>query len=239
MPQIFIDTNVYLDFYQSSKDRLAVFGELQQNIESIVFVQQSLKEFLRNRTERLSKLSKDVSNSLTSGIYTTAIITEMKEFKQIAELQRQIKVLGKSICNELDQWRDNMAMDPVLQAYHDLVMPAKNYFGASPEAFEKAKTRKLLGYPPTSPDKHTIGDELIWETLLACCQQDLIIVSRDKTFTNNFSVLQMEFNRPDRKLILITSSLSEALNKIGKNSKIVAQAESQMQNDILQNAQED
>ncbi|MBC8726753.1 hypothetical protein F6X37_36380, partial [Paraburkholderia sp. 31.1] len=48
----------------------------------------------------------------------------------------------------------------------------------------------MLGKPPTSPGKDTIGDELIWETLVACVKDDLIIVSGDKTFSNNIPVLK-------------------------------------------------
>ena len=37
-----------------------------------------------------------------------------------------------------------------------------------------ANNRKLLGNPPTSPDKHTIGDEIIWEMILENIKDDYI-----------------------------------------------------------------
>jgi hypothetical protein len=39
----------------------------------------------------------------------------------------------------------------------------------------------LLGNPPSSPDKITIGDEVIWELLLAKLREDLIVVTGDGT----------------------------------------------------------
>ena len=70
----------------------------------------------------------------------------------------------------------------------------------------------MLGNPPTSPDKHTIGDELIWEMLLANMKEDLVVVTGDRTFLENESLLKEEFSsKTGKTLILITKKFSSAL----------------------------
>jgi hypothetical protein len=83
-------------------------------------------------------------------------------------------------------------------------------------AIEKAHRRKLLGNPPCSPDKYTIGDEVIWELLLKL-REDLIIVTRDSTYDDHFPILRDEYkDKTGRNLLLITGKLSEAVQKIGE-----------------------
>lgn len=74
---------------------------------------------------------------------------------------------------------------------------------------EKAKKRKLLGNPPTSRDKTSIGDEVIWESHISKC--DIVIVSRDKTYTRNNDLLKTEFtNKTGNQLLHITDKITSA-----------------------------
>jgi len=56
MTLIYIDTNVYLDFYQAAHDTVAIFDELYEVRESLVITEQTGIEFARNRNSRLSQL---------------------------------------------------------------------------------------------------------------------------------------------------------------------------------------
>jgi predicted nucleic acid-binding protein len=49
MTRIYIDTNVFLDFYQSATDRMAVFQQLFERVDCIILPEQTVKEFRRNR----------------------------------------------------------------------------------------------------------------------------------------------------------------------------------------------
>jgi hypothetical protein len=81
----------------------------------------------------------------------------------------------------------------------------------------KAQCRKLLGNPPSSPDKYTVGDEVILELLLANVKEDLIIVADDKTYSKNFPLLAEEYHqRTKRKLLLVTERFDHALEAIGQ-----------------------
>lgn len=85
------------------------------------------------------------------------------------------------------------------------------------QAIDRAHQRKLLGNSPCSPDKYSVGDEVIWELLLDHMKDDLIVVTRDRTFHNNRSLLSEEYRRRTGKtLLLVTEEFAEALQAIGQ-----------------------
>ncbi len=80
----------------------------------------------------------------------------------------------------------------------------------------EAHRRKLLGNPPTSAKKQTIGDEANWEVLLECCREDLILWTRDGTYAENEDYLAAEYkHRTGKYLLLITERFSDAIKRMG------------------------
>jgi hypothetical protein len=129
------------------------------------------------------------------------------------------------MAKQLRDWINNDSSDLVLTKFHQLIEKT-TILPTTTSALEKAQMRKKIGEPPTSPDKHTIGDELIWETLIESCADDLIVVSWDNAFINYEAILKGEFGSSGKKqLLLVTENLSEALKYIGKPSKDVDNAE--------------
>lgn len=227
MTKIYIDTNVYLDFYQASTDRLEVFKEIERHGKNIVIVTQTISEFLRNRVQRLELLAQHVEKSTSGGIYTTTIIRELQQFDEIVTRQKEIKKLSATMVETLHKWRDHADSDPLFSAIHKITESALT-ITPTDQAFKLAKRRKLVGDPPTSPDKQTIGDELIWEALLESIKEDLIIVTRDRTFSLNVALLAAEFETATTKKLKVTPQLSEALTLIGEASPLVAEAEKEL-----------
>lgn len=77
---------------------------------------------------------------------------------------------------------------------------------------------KKIGNPPVS-DKYSIGDEINWEIVLENVKDDLIIVGRDNTFTNNLNFLQKDFHKKNGKIIhSLTDSISKAFELAGINT---------------------
>src|SRR5262249_28708516 len=159
MARIYIDTNVVLDFYQSAKDRLVVFHELGVPANSVVLTEQTIREFQRNRAVRLSDLAQKVEKSAEVNIYTTAIVRDMPAFSEWEKARDAAKGYARAIARQLRNWAADESSDPVYLEFAKLTA-ADTRLTTTPEAIEKAKTRKALGEPPTSPDKHTIGDEV-------------------------------------------------------------------------------
>lgn len=227
MTLIYIDTNVYLDFYQAAHDPIAVFDELHKVRENLVITEQTGKEFARNRNSRLAQLVGNIKKSNATTPYTVSVVRETPEFKEWLTAQKVAEAAVKKLAVRIDTWIMDEDQDPVTKGIKKLIGEMVRYH-TTDAAIEKAKLRKILGNPPTSPDKHTIGDELIWETLLEQCDENLIIVSRDRTFLENYGLLRAEYEGETRTLLSVTKNLSDALKAIGKPAVEIAKAEKEV-----------
>lgn len=118
--------------------------------------------------------------------------------------------------------------DPVLTAFEKLVSAAK-VVGFDDALVERARRRKVLGQPPTSPDKHTVGDEVIWESLMTWKDDDLVIVTRDKSYLDNRAILKKEFfSATGKTLIEVTTSLAAGLKAVGQDAGKIEEAEKKL-----------
>ncbi|WP_133167875.1 PIN domain-containing protein [Burkholderia gladioli] len=229
MTKLFIDTNIYLDFYRSASDRLSLFDELKKLKSTLIISEQGYREFQRNRTAQLINLISEIKRTSSISIYTTAVVQDMAEHKKATLLQSQVRKIGGQLKSKIEAMLESKpGDDPVFDAYNDLT---KNcvFIETKEELIIKAKTRKILGNPPTSPDRHSICDELLWEELISFCNEDLIIVSKDKTFTENKKILRDEFSKinPGKNLEII-KSVSEALKILGTVSDRLESTEAEM-----------
>lgn len=224
----YIDTNVFLDFYQSSTDRLAVFEDILARAGNVLLTQQTVEEFRRNRVARLTQLASAVRKGPHGQIHTTAVVQALPGFQDWVKARDATQAAALEIAKDLTSWVHDEQSDPVLIAFEKLVAGARN-IPTSFDLVSKAKTRKLLGSPPTSPDKHTIGDELNWECLLTWTGSDIVIVTRDKTYLDNQAILKREFGvATGHHLALVTDSLSLGLEKIGLASEKIKEAEKKL-----------
>lgn len=241
---IFIDTNIYLDFYQSQNDaELSFLYDLIKIKNSIISTDQVEMEFKNNRQKVIKgSLNKIAVPNIISfpafalkirGVKKTnrinkefkARVLKFKDYfaKVMLEPKRYDKVY--KACQEIFEFKSNL----------NLKRPDKKRY----EIRRLAKKRFMLGYPPRKKDDISIGDAINWEWIIACCdreKKDVIIVSRDsdygitfnnKSFLNDW--LSEEFKKrisPRRKVIL-TNRLSEGLKKLSVNiSKKAVEAES-------------
>jgi predicted nucleic acid-binding protein len=236
MSVVYIDTNVFLDFYQSGTDRLLVFQEILERSSCVLLTQQTVDEFYRNRVARLTKLAESIEKSAQHQIFTTAVVRELPGFKSWCEARDATKVAALEIAKELRSWMIDPNADLVLKAFNQLVCATRT-IPTDSNLIILAHTRKLLGNPPTSPDKHTIGDELIWETLIQGANDDIVVVSRDKSFMDNSALLATEFETKTKwRLLLVTDSLTEALVRVGRASEKIKVAEQEMPKPIPSNS---
>ncbi|MBI3410977.1 MAG: DUF4935 domain-containing protein [Planctomycetes bacterium] len=220
MARIYPDTNRFVDFYRTSHEKIVVLDELLKIAGSIVLTEQTITEFRRNRVSQLKKLIKqfrDASKSCNAD--KPALLLELPEYKELAELVSQCKKKRKEIVRHLEQLVEDEQKDPVAQRFLALAGDAAlTKLKLTNETIDRAHKRKFLGNPPCSPDRYTVGDEVIWELLLENMKDDLIVVTEDGTFHENLSLLREEYqHRTEKKLLLVTKKLSEALELIGQN----------------------
>lgn len=229
MTKLFVDTNIYLDFYRNAHDRLSLFEELKKLKNSLIISEQGYREFQRNRTSQLLKLAGEIKRTSSISIFTAALVRDMVEHQQAISLQAEVRKLGIDLISKINAMLDpEPGDDPVLDAYKNLTEIC-TFIKTKEDLINKAKTRKLLGNPPVSPDRHSVCDELQWEELLEFCNEDLIVVSNDRAFTDNKKILMDEFAcvKSGRKLTIV-KSVSEALKALGAVSDRLEATEAEM-----------
>lgn len=228
MTLVYIDTNVFLDFYQASTDRLVVFEDILRLSKKVLLTQQTVNEFRRNRIARLTALAETIRKGPHPQRYTTAVVQALPAFQEWTKARDAAKNAAGEIANELTSWVTKEESDLVLVAFEKLVSSAK-VIDFDDALIERARRRKVLGQPPTSPDKHTVGDELNWECLLTWAEEDLVVVTRDKSFLNNRAILKKEFEATTgRALVELTDSLAAGLKATGETSDKIEAAEKKL-----------
>lgn len=218
--KIYIDTNIYLDFYQASTDRLAALNDIEGLRRDILMPQQTAEEFRRNRAARLSALAKAIEGSNRLTVHTTAAIRDLPEFSAWTKSRDGAIECGRVVAGAVRDWLHQPDHDPVALAFERIVAGA-TCLSTAEAAVHRAQRRKLLGQPPASPDRHTIGDELIWETLVAAPKWDLTLVSRDRGFRDHQILLADEYRQANGGSLVITDSLREAFAAHGSASPAI------------------
>lgn len=222
---VYVDTNIFLDFYQAATDRVEAFEEIVARAEHIVLPAQTVDEFKRNRLSCLENLVATLEKTPPPTIYTVAAIRSLPMFKEWESLRDHARKVTNALIKEVQKWIDDPTTDPVLQSFEQLTRKAMRV-PTTDDLVRLAQRRKLLGQPPTTPNKHTIGDELIWESLLSFLRDDLVLVTRDKSFLLNESILRSEFSTATGcKLECVTRLLSKAFDLIKSPSSVIAKSE--------------
>lgn len=216
MGKIYIDTNILIGFYESSEDALTILDDLKAYASNLIFPHQTITEFSRNRQMVLRKTINDFSKSTKFNFHCTSIIKHSEHYDDLVKKVNSARDIAKLLVMDLEKSL-NAKEDKAIHKIANLISEDGIQLARDDDdMFAAAQKRKLLGNPPFSKDKITICDELIWEVLLASCEDDLVIVTRDRGFLDYETILASEFKRKkDRKLLKITQKLSEALTLIG------------------------
>ena len=190
MPKIFIDANIYLDFYNNNSVK-AMLSPLEEIAEHIISTEQVVNEVLRNRVKTAKKLLKEdyqkwalvkpsIPDFLTKEAVAEIFPTISNELNDCEMQFNKLKKLSQEIYSK--------ALEHVALGDDEISKRLKAIFKApltpSAEELTKARHRKELGNPP---GKHNdpIGDEITWEQLLCYRREnnsELWIVSKDEDF---------------------------------------------------------
>ena len=213
MAKIYVDTNRLIDFYRAAPGKCIQLEELEKQKRYLVLTEQTITEFRRNRVGELTRLKKAFQTE--HHLVNAGILQQLPEYK---ELEKTYQRKRPQILEYLKELIDDEKKDSVAQAILALSQDsAVKCFKLNQAVIATAHRRKLLGNPPSSPDKYTVGDEVIWEVLLANVKEDLIIVTDDETYPENFPLLAEEYHqRTKRKLLLVTERFDHALKAIGQ-----------------------
>ncbi len=228
---IFIDTNIYLDFYRSQNNiELSLLYELLKIKDMIITTDQVKMEFKKNRQRVIMKSLSEIPTP--NNISFPAFASKIKGVKKTNRINKELKArVGKFKDYLTKVMLEPKRYDKVYQACQEIFEHRSNLNLKRPdkkryEIRHLAKKRFILGYPPRKNEDITIGDAINWEWIIACCnreRKDVVIISRDSDYGINFDNknflndwLNEEFKSrisPRRKAIL-TNKLSEGLKKL-------------------------
>jgi hypothetical protein len=217
MTSVCIDTNLFLELYESEEDPGAIFADIGVLREQLVFPDIIFDEFLRNRPKVLDRIAEDVRRRETGEVRVPSVL---RGNPNVAALQRAGEEYNRvvwALYADIQDLIAESATDPVARAFTDLSRdPGVRVFRRTDDLITRAHRRKLLGNPPKSTGTDTVGDELVWETLLLNLEGDLILVTRDRTYHYHAAYLTQEYRERIGGGLTITDRISDALALAGR-----------------------
>jgi predicted nucleic acid-binding protein len=228
---VFIDTNIFLDFYRDSNEAtLSLLERLKPVRDYIISTYQVEMEFLKNRQRvlvaSLQKLKPQPQVVVPAIFAASGTSASLKQLNKTAG--RKAELIRKRIVNLLKAPSQN---DVVYQTLTEVCQSTAGHVLTRDMPIRKqikrlACRRFMLGYPPRKQTDTSIGDALNWEWLIHCgksLQGKILIVSRDGDygtsvqadhFLNDHLLREYRDRVGPKKSIALTSRLSDALKQL-------------------------
>ncbi|HQE50232.1 MAG TPA: PIN domain-containing protein [Fervidobacterium sp.] len=235
MTKIFIDTNIFLGLYESNEDTIEIFKDIEKVKDKLVFPRQVYDEFLRNRDQKLRRLKSNIKTNYKIEMHPTSLVRSSTEYNQLEKIKEDCIKVKKSLIQKIEEMIVDSSKDPIFSQFIQLYNSASVMkIERSDALIQKAFFRKLTGNPPISSKKDSVGDGIIWESLLEHVTDDLILISRDGDFKDYSTFLIDEYRSKTEKSLFIVETLSEALKYVGEEpSDKLVQFEEEQKKRIL------
>jgi hypothetical protein len=225
---IFIDTNIFLDFYRFQGDsRLPLLDQISQNSNRIITSEQVQMEFKKNRQKVILELLKQMESPNWKVLMAPSFLADTKLAKAILKHKDRINALHSKLKNNLASiMKEPRKYDRVFSALEKLFANNGPYNLTRKKPilqniYELAQKRFLLGYPPRKNDDTSCGDAINWEWIILCAQESnkhIIIVSRDKDYgdkyVNDWLLKEFRERVSHRRKIILMDNLSDAFKAI-------------------------
>lgn len=188
---LFIDTNILLDFYHFSKSDIDELDKLlslvKTGIVTLWATEQLRQETIRNRDSKLSDAITNISRP-KGDIQLPVFYKEFQEYKALMSAIRAAKMTFDALNEVVNEAiaTTKLAADVFIVELFEVA----NVIPITADIVNKANMRRLIGNPP-GKKTHTIGDEINWEALLAAIPRGgtLHIVSADADYASPISLV--------------------------------------------------
>jgi predicted nucleic acid-binding protein len=249
---LFIDTNIWLDFYRSRSDvALKLLEHVEAISDQLVITYQLESEFKKNRQSAILDGLKELTppqKISRLGIFSDAKASATLA-KGLSDADKSVKALRRRLLNAL---KNPSTHDPVYQScqrifrgHSDLVLKRENKL--RDQVRRKAFKRFLHGCPPRKSSDTSIGDAFNWEWMIRCAvkkKANLVVVSRDLdygvtldgvSYANDH--LRQEFSErvSKKKKLLLYARLTDAL----KLFEITISQQEEEADDVAQRSHEE
>jgi hypothetical protein len=228
-PLLFVDTNIYLDFYRAGGEAgLTLLEHIQTVSDLLIITDQVEVEFLNNRQRVISEALKQLITP-PMPLFVPAYLQKSRTAKAIernkGQIRRGIETLKDRFAKLLENPSKNDPLFKTVKKAFSKMTPLNLKFAKDKRApiFDAALRRFQRGFPPRKKQDYSIGDAINWEWVLDCAKSfslDVLIVARDgdfglyqKGYLNDF--LASEFKSITKRKAELVPTLSKALKKLG------------------------
>ena len=192
---LFIDTNIFLSFYQLKNSDLEELRKLVKLIRkgkvNLYVPQQVEYEFRRNRDSSVHATQKkwEETLKLKSNWNLPVFYESYEEYSELMELRKKYgklrkkygeltKKLSKKSRNDIKN--RNLEADKVIEELFRASTKIEN----DSKLIERAERRKKIGNPPGKKKSESLGDAIVWESLLQSVpnNQDINFITNDKDY---------------------------------------------------------
>lgn len=225
---VFIDTNIFLDFYRYGNDvSLSLLDRVNDNHDRIITTAEVEMEYKKNRQKVILTALSAIKPQNSGQLNVPAFLKESQHKQTSIRIQKQLNTLGNRLVARTEKLLESPSRnDPVYQILQRLFKSKKDCHlnrgkKMRSEIREKAYKRFLLGYPPRKPNDTSIGDAINWEWIIYCAKNrpgDIVIISRDtdygehhkdRSFLNDWLYQEFKERVSHRRSIMLTRRLSE------------------------------
>ena len=184
---------------------------LFKNRKVLITTEQAFHEFLRNRTRIIQQFRDSFLASRTKE-QTSSFVRSLPGYEQYAACLAELQKQHKDILNKIDQTISDSTQDFIYNGF--IKLWKNNKIPTTDALIQSAIKRKTIGDPPGG-DKYTNGDELIWEALLQETHKNLIIVSKDRTYSQNEEYLKYEYHLKTQHELRVCDTVKDAFTLLG------------------------
>lgn len=228
---IFIDTNIFLDFYRmpSEKISLQMIDKIVEHKDIIICSTQSEMEFKNNRFGVLKWLLDEYKKIGNFSLMIPEIFVGDESDALVAarnEIAKQQQALSKKLSETIESTEKDevfIKLDKLFKNDSNYNLRPENHL--QQDIYNLAERRFNLGYPPRKPTDKTFGDSFHWEWILKCAEissKKIIIVSRDGDFGKGISEPVLNpFLRDEVKYRIGSTCEITLTNEIGKAFEMV------------------
>lgn len=235
MKKIFIDSNIYLNFFDSNKPELRKLLDALIEIKDSLFLSsQIVDEVNRNKlgiaqrslNNHFSKLANIQPISLPE--HLEAVSTNLQNWNnQSKEMSQQRKNLQKMLEELIDSTLEEIMLstDKVSQTFSILFEEAAK---ASESEIQAARYRREVGNPP-GKSNDPLGDQISWEQFKNCSSgsenlwiitndSDYYTVFKNKIYLNAFLYNELLVTNTAKPSIFCFKTLAEGLKHFNEQS---------------------
>jgi predicted nucleic acid-binding protein len=230
MLNIFIDTNVLLNFYRFTKsdlEELRKIAKLSKANKIRLFISEYLRdEFCRNRELEIAR-SVAAFKANQIGWTVPNIFKAYPEYAEIKKLKKELEKKQRALLEAAlaDIHKTSLIADSVIEELFNSteIMPV------SQDILKSAFDRSQYSIPPGKPG--SCGDAIHWEWLLATVprKEDLIIISADEDFESPLNrgtltkYLSDEWKTKKASKCILYSTLAAGLKDCLPNIRVSAE----------------